>query len=74
MIPVLTMMMMMNVVLQSSDLLPLAMVMLFDFQDRRFLLRKRSTEEEEEAHREVRDLESRLHRYGCTCKTFNSLS
>ncbi|XP_031141612.2 putative methyltransferase NSUN7 [Sander lucioperca] len=49
----------------SSDLLPLAMVMLFDFQDRRFLLRERSTKEGEELFQEVRDLESSLQR----CKT-----
>ncbi|KAM7394255.1 hypothetical protein PAMP_021068 [Pampus punctatissimus] len=49
----------------SGDLLPLAMVMLFDFQDRRFLLRERSTREGGELHQEVRDLESSLHR----CKT-----
>ncbi|KAM7419234.1 hypothetical protein PAMA_016379 [Pampus argenteus] len=49
----------------SGDLLPLAMVMLFDFQDRRFLLRERSTREGAELHQEVRDLESSLHR----CKT-----
>ncbi|KAA8594824.1 hypothetical protein FQN60_011959, partial [Etheostoma spectabile] len=49
----------------SSDLLPLAMVMLFDFQDRRFLLRERSTKEGEELFQEVRDLENSLQR----CKT-----
>ncbi|XP_050926588.1 putative methyltransferase NSUN7 [Lates calcarifer] len=49
----------------SPDLLPLAMVMLFDLQDRRFLLRERSTMEGEEPLQEVRDLESSLHR----CKT-----
>ncbi|XP_051801353.1 putative methyltransferase NSUN7 [Acanthochromis polyacanthus] len=49
----------------SSDLLPLAMVMLFDFQDRRFLLCERSTKEEQEAVQEVRDLEKSLQR----CKT-----
>ncbi|KAI3353199.1 hypothetical protein L3Q82_019756, partial [Scortum barcoo] len=47
----------------SSDLLPLAMVMLFDFQDRRFLLR--SPREGEEPLQEVRELESSLQR----CKT-----
>ncbi|XP_074486191.1 putative methyltransferase NSUN7 isoform X1 [Sebastes fasciatus] len=46
----------------SADLLPLATVMLFDFQDRRFLLRERSTKEGEEPLREVRDLESSLQR------------
>ncbi|XP_059191465.1 putative methyltransferase NSUN7 [Centropristis striata] len=49
----------------SSDLLPLAMVMLFDFQDRRFLIHERSTKDGEEPLQEVRDLESSLHR----CKT-----
>ncbi|KAM9363709.1 putative methyltransferase NSUN7 [Symphorus nematophorus] len=49
----------------SSDLLPLAMVMLFDFQDRRFLLREHSLKEREEPLQEVRDLESSLLR----CKT-----
>ncbi|XP_070783238.1 putative methyltransferase NSUN7 [Enoplosus armatus] len=49
----------------SGDLLPLAMVMLFDFQDRRFLLREHSTKEGEEPVQEVRDMESSLHR----CKT-----
>ncbi|XP_040892839.1 putative methyltransferase NSUN7 [Toxotes jaculatrix] len=49
----------------SADLLPLAMVMLFDLQDRRFMLRERSIKEGEEPVREVRDLESSLHR----CKT-----
>ncbi|XP_068447919.1 putative methyltransferase NSUN7 [Clinocottus analis] len=48
------------------DLLPLAMVMLFDFQDRRFLTRDhRSAKEEEEPLQEVRDLECSLQR----CKT-----
>uniref|UniRef100_A0A3P8TS31 SAM-dependent MTase RsmB/NOP-type domain-containing protein n=1 Tax=Amphiprion percula TaxID=161767 RepID=A0A3P8TS31_AMPPE len=46
----------------SSDLLPLAMVMLFDFQDRRFLLCERSTKEGQEAIQEVRDLEKSLQR------------
>ncbi|XP_044201456.1 putative methyltransferase NSUN7 [Thunnus albacares] len=49
----------------SGNMLPLALVMLFDFQDRRFLLRERSTTEGEEPHHEVRDLESSLYR----CKT-----
>ncbi|XP_062281869.1 putative methyltransferase NSUN7 [Scomber scombrus] len=49
----------------SSDMLPLAMVMLFDFQERRFVLRERSTKEREEPHQEVRDLEINLYR----CKT-----
>ncbi|XP_040002785.1 putative methyltransferase NSUN7 [Xiphias gladius] len=49
----------------SADLLPLAMVMLFDLQDRRFLLRELSTGEREKPMQEVRDLESSLHR----CKT-----
>ncbi|XP_049427631.1 putative methyltransferase NSUN7 [Epinephelus fuscoguttatus] len=49
----------------SSDLLPLAMVMLFDFQDRRFLLHEHSKKEGEEPAQEVRNLESSLQR----CKT-----
>ncbi|XP_073321031.1 putative methyltransferase NSUN7 [Pagrus major] len=49
----------------SRDLLPLAMVMLFDFQDRRFFVRERSSKEGEEPLQEVRGLESSLHR----CKT-----
>ncbi|KAM6941647.1 putative methyltransferase NSUN7 [Lycodopsis pacificus] len=48
-----------------GDLLPLAMVMLFDFQDRRFLLRECSTKEGEAPLQEVRDLEGSLQR----CKT-----
>ncbi|XP_068178462.1 putative methyltransferase NSUN7 [Antennarius striatus] len=44
----------------SSDLLPLAMVMLFDYQDRRFLPRKHSSQEEEETLQEVRDLERKM--------------
>ncbi|KAK9540188.1 hypothetical protein VZT92_002657 [Zoarces viviparus] len=48
-----------------GDLLPLAMVMLFDFQDRRFLPRERSMKEGEEPLQEVRDLEGSLQR----CKT-----
>lgn len=54
-------------VLQSSDLLPLAMVMLFDFQDRKFLLHERSTKEGEESVPEVRALEGSLHRCVCSC-------
>ncbi|XP_036962709.1 putative methyltransferase NSUN7 [Acanthopagrus latus] len=49
----------------SRDLLPLAMVMLFDFQDRRFLVRERSSKDEDEPLQEVRVLESSLLR----CKT-----
>ncbi|KAM4603369.1 putative methyltransferase NSUN7 [Polymixia lowei] len=49
----------------SNDLLPLAMVMLFDLQDRKFLINKRSAKEGEELLQEVRNLESCLHR----CKT-----
>ncbi|KAK2817031.1 hypothetical protein Q5P01_025222 [Channa striata] len=56
----------------SSDLLPLAMVMLFDFQDRRFLLREHSTQEEEEPLPDVRDLESSL--YKCKTKLAASLA
>ncbi|XP_034401960.1 putative methyltransferase NSUN7 [Cyclopterus lumpus] len=48
-----------------GDLLPLAMVMLFDFQDRRFLTHDRSAKEGEEPLQEVRDLEHSLQR----CKT-----
>ncbi|XP_054460273.1 putative methyltransferase NSUN7 [Anoplopoma fimbria] len=48
-----------------GDLLPLAMVMLFDFQDRRFLSRERSTKDGDEPLQEVRDLEGSLQR----CKT-----
>uniref|UniRef100_A0A8C9YJF2 NOL1/NOP2/NSUN 5/7 ferredoxin-like domain-containing protein n=1 Tax=Sander lucioperca TaxID=283035 RepID=A0A8C9YJF2_SANLU len=61
-------------VFQSSDLLPLAMVMLFDFQDRRFLLRERSTKEGEELFQEVRDLESSLQRFVCKTKLAASLA
>nr|XP_046269946.1 putative methyltransferase NSUN7 isoform X2 [Scatophagus argus] len=46
-----------------SDLLPLAMVMLFDFQDRGFLLRELSSKEGEEPLLEVRDLEKSLQRW-----------
>ncbi|XP_034544387.1 putative methyltransferase NSUN7 [Notolabrus celidotus] len=49
----------------SRDLLPLAMVMLCDFQDRRFSLHERLTKEREEPLHEVRDMESSLLR----CKT-----
>ncbi|KAM8879333.1 putative methyltransferase NSUN7 [Spinachia spinachia] len=49
----------------SGDSLPLAMVMLFDYQDRRFLSRKRSATEREEPWQEVRDMEGSLQR----CKT-----
>ncbi|XP_076026411.1 putative methyltransferase NSUN7 [Genypterus blacodes] len=49
----------------AADLLPLAMVMLFDFQDRNFLLHKRPPKEGEELQQEVRDLERGLYR----CKT-----
>lgn len=60
-------------VLQSPDLLPLAMVMLFDLQDRRFLLRERSTMEGEEPLQEVRDLESSLHRCVCRCQVLTCI-
>ncbi|KAM3622583.1 uncharacterized protein V6R79_000679 [Siganus canaliculatus] len=43
-----------------DDLLPLVMVMLFDFQDRSFLLR--SSKEKAELLQEVRDLEQSLYR------------
>ncbi|KAM4595690.1 putative methyltransferase NSUN7 [Fundulus diaphanus] len=46
-----------------SDLLPLAMVMLFDFQDRKFQLRRRPAEGDQEAVPEVRDLEKSLQRW-----------
>ncbi|AWP05626.1 putative methyltransferase NSUN7 [Scophthalmus maximus] len=49
----------------TDDSLPLAMVMLFDLQDRRFLLRQRSTSAGDDPLQEVRDLERSLHR----CKT-----
>ncbi|XP_015799072.3 putative methyltransferase NSUN7 [Nothobranchius furzeri] len=48
-----------------GDLLPLAMVMLFDFQDRKFVLHKRPTEDDQEAIQAVRDLERSLQK----CKT-----
>ncbi|XP_068607131.1 putative methyltransferase NSUN7 [Brachionichthys hirsutus] len=44
----------------SGELLPLAMVMLFDFQDRRFSPRKHSSQEGEETLQEVRDMESKM--------------
>lgn len=47
---------------QSSHSLPLAMVMLFDFQDRGFVRRDRASKEDEEPLEEVRDLEERLQR------------
>ncbi|KAM4750503.1 putative methyltransferase NSUN7 [Anableps anableps] len=43
-----------------SDLLPLAMVMLYDFQNRKFLLRRGRAEGEQEAVPEVRDMEKGL--------------
>ncbi|KAG7241275.1 hypothetical protein INR49_025793 [Caranx melampygus] len=49
----------------STDLLPLAMVMLFDLQDRRFTMRENSMKSQAEPLQEVRDLERSLHR----CKT-----
>uniref|UniRef100_A0A667WQE3 SAM-dependent MTase RsmB/NOP-type domain-containing protein n=1 Tax=Myripristis murdjan TaxID=586833 RepID=A0A667WQE3_9TELE len=48
-------------VLQPPDLLPLAMVMLFDLQDRKFLKHERPVEEGQELLQEVRDLESCLY-------------
>ncbi|XP_062420718.1 putative methyltransferase NSUN7 [Pungitius pungitius] len=45
-----------------ADSLPLAMVMLFDYQDRRFVTRKRSATEGEEPSQEVRDMEGSLQR------------
>ncbi|XP_037830541.1 putative methyltransferase NSUN7 [Kryptolebias marmoratus] len=55
-----------------SDLLPLAMVMLFDFQDRRFVLKERPTKDGQEAEQDVRDLETSLHR--CRTKLAASLA
>ncbi|XP_030583056.1 putative methyltransferase NSUN7 [Archocentrus centrarchus] len=49
----------------SDDLLPLAMVMLFDFQDRRFVSCERPTIKGQETIQEVRNLERSLQR----CKT-----
>ncbi|XP_074538859.1 putative methyltransferase NSUN7 [Halichoeres trimaculatus] len=49
----------------SRDVLPLAMVMLCDFQERRFLLHERLAKEGEEPLHDVRDMESSLMR----CKT-----
>nr|XP_043883233.1 putative methyltransferase NSUN7 isoform X2 [Solea senegalensis] len=49
----------------STDLLPLAMVMLFDLQDRRFVSREHPTSTGLESLQEVRELEVNLHR----CKT-----
>ncbi|XP_034067485.1 putative methyltransferase NSUN7 [Gymnodraco acuticeps] len=48
------------------------MVMLFDFQDRRFLSRERLTKEEKGPYQEVRDLETSLHR--CRTKLAASLA
>ncbi|XP_029138482.2 putative methyltransferase NSUN7 [Labrus bergylta] len=47
----------------TSDLLPLAMVMLFDFQERRFLVNERSAKEGAEPLQEVRDMEISLLRW-----------
>ncbi|KAM6940097.1 putative methyltransferase NSUN7 [Xenentodon cancila] len=49
----------------GSNLLPLAMVMLFDFQNRKFLLHKRPAKEGQEVIQEVRELEKSL----LKCKT-----
>ncbi|XP_041837880.1 putative methyltransferase NSUN7 [Melanotaenia boesemani] len=46
-----------------SDLLPLAMVMLFDFQDRKFLPLKQSLQEGQETIQEVRDLDRSLQKW-----------
>ncbi|XP_034438377.1 putative methyltransferase NSUN7 [Hippoglossus hippoglossus] len=46
----------------SADLLPLAMVMLFDFQDRKFMLREQTAKELEEPLQEVRELERSLYK------------
>uniref|UniRef100_UPI003AAD1DC0 putative methyltransferase NSUN7 n=1 Tax=Centroberyx gerrardi TaxID=166262 RepID=UPI003AAD1DC0 len=56
----------------SADLLPLAMVMLFDLQDRKFLMHDRPAKEGEELLQEVRNLESCLHR--CKIKLAASLA
>ncbi|XP_069553253.1 putative methyltransferase NSUN7 [Brachyistius frenatus] len=58
----------------SSDLLPLAMVMLFDFQERRFVLCEHTTREGQEAVQEVRDLERSLQRWVCKTKLAASLA
>lgn len=58
-------------VLQSTDLLPLAMVMLFDLQDRRFVMREQSMKNQEKSLQDVRDLESSLHRCVRVCKCVN---
>ncbi|KAM4583842.1 putative methyltransferase NSUN7 isoform 1-T1 [Odontesthes bonariensis] len=55
-----------------SDLLPLAMVMLFDFQDRKFQPHKRSTQEGRETIQEVRDLDRSLQK--CKIKLAASLA
>lgn len=57
-----------DAVLQSSSLLPLAMVMLFDFQDRKFVLYKCLPKEVEQPLQEVRNMESSLQR--CVCLTY----
>ncbi|KAM3864872.1 putative methyltransferase NSUN7 [Diretmus argenteus] len=49
----------------TDDLLPLAMVMLCDLQDKKFLVHERPAQEGAELLQEVRNLESHLHR----CKT-----
>ncbi|XP_062243587.1 putative methyltransferase NSUN7 isoform X2 [Platichthys flesus] len=46
----------------SADLLPLAMVMLFDFQDRKFTMREQTSTELEEPLQEVRELERNLYK------------
>ncbi|TNM86106.1 hypothetical protein fugu_008377 [Takifugu bimaculatus] len=46
----------------ASNMLPLAMVMLFDFQERKFMPRKCSAKEDEPLQ-EVRNIESSLQRY-----------
>ncbi|KAM9769668.1 putative methyltransferase NSUN7 [Menidia menidia] len=55
-----------------DDLLPLAMVMLFDFQDRKFLPYKRSAPEGRETLKLVRDLDSSLQK--CKIKLAASLA
>lgn len=56
---------------QSSHSLPLAMVMLFDFQDRGFVRRDRASKEDEEPLPEVRDLEESLQRLFARSRSFD---
>lgn len=52
----------MNCLSQPGDLLPLAMVMLWDFQERKFLLQYHTAKDGQECHQEVRDLHNSLQR------------